>query len=260
MQRKTVYYNDPINDDFAGNHIEQKKIDESYPFGGRSLLWRFFAAIVYYVIAAPVVYLICRVFIGMSFKNVRAVKKLKSGYCLYINHTHYSDVYIPSILAWPKRAYIISSADAVSVKGFSWLTPMLGAVPIPTGISGMTKFVECIRDYCKAGSCLSIFPEAHIWPYYTGVRPLQKTSFRYPVAWDCPMVVAAVTYQKRRGLNAWRRSPRRTVYVSEPIFVNAELPKKEAQAELTKKAQAFMDEMTARYSTYSPIEYLPNQN
>lgn len=254
---KVVYYSDPINDDFAGNHIETKVIDDSYPFMSRSRLWKVASSALYYLIASPAIRFICHFIYSMRFKNKKNIRRLKGGYCIYGNHTHYSDVYLPPIVAWPKRAYTIANADAVSLRGFSWLTAMLGAIPIPTGIKGMPEFLTAIKTTCKGGGCIGIFPEAHIWPYYTGVRPLNKVSFRYPVNWDCPMVVMATTYQKHRGLLKWRKAPRRTVYISKPMYPNYELPPKDAQAELCARAQSYLEEMTARYSTYSYVTYLP---
>lgn len=251
---RVIYYSDPINDDFAGNKIKQKIIDDSYPYE-RSRLWRIASHLLYYCIAIPAVAFVCFVVHGFRFKNKKAIRKLKTGYCLYGNHTHNSDVFLPPLVAWPKRAYTISSADAVSLGCFSWVTPMLGAIPIPTGMKGMTKFLSAIKKRCEDGNCIGIFPEAHIWPFYTGIRPLQRISFRYPVSWDCPMVVMATTYQRRRLFGILIKKPRRTLYISEPMYPNPDLAQKEAQEELRARAQDFLERMSKEHSDYSYIRY-----
>ncbi|MDO4543000.1 MAG: 1-acyl-sn-glycerol-3-phosphate acyltransferase [Clostridia bacterium] len=255
---RVIYYSDPINDDFAGTAIKQKTIDASYPYK-RSRLWRAASFVAYYAIAMPIVAFICRFVLGIRVKNKKAIRKLKGGFCLYGNHTYQLDAFLPPIVAWPKRAYTIANADVAAVKGIAWLAEMLGAVPIPTGLSGMTSFLSAIRGYCDKGHCIGIFPEAHIWPYYTGIRPLQRVSFRYPVTWDCPMVVMTLTYQHRTGLNKWRKKPKRTLFISEPMYRNSALSQKEAQEDLRLRAQAFMDEM-AKYSTYEYIRYEYREN
>ncbi len=45
---------------------------------------------------------------------------------------------------------------------------------------------------------MTIFPEAHVWPYYTGIRPFGEAAFHYPVATGKPVYTMTVTYQRRR--------------------------------------------------------------
>ncbi|MDO4565496.1 MAG: 1-acyl-sn-glycerol-3-phosphate acyltransferase [Clostridia bacterium] len=256
---RVYYYSDPINDDFAGTKIKAKKVDGSYPYM-RGRVWRFFSALTYHVIAMPIVAFICRFVLGFRVKNKRAIRSIKGGFCLYGNHTHVLDAFLPPIVAWPKRAYTIASPDAVSVGWLTGLVQMLGAIPIPTERSGMIKFMTAIKKHCEDGSCIGIFPEAHVWPYYTGIRPLQGVSFRYPVSWDCPMVVMVTTYHHRSGLNRWRSQPKRVLHISDPMYRNPELSSKEAQEELRARAQAFMDEMSKKSDyEYARYVYVPKE-
>lgn len=39
MAKQTIYYSDPLQDDFAGNHIRGKVVDQNFPFLHRSRLW-----------------------------------------------------------------------------------------------------------------------------------------------------------------------------------------------------------------------------
>ena len=32
MAKRTIYYSDPLHDDFAGNHIRTQVVDQSFPF------------------------------------------------------------------------------------------------------------------------------------------------------------------------------------------------------------------------------------
>ena len=72
---------------------------------------------------------------------------------------------------------------------------MLGAIPIPGIKSAMKKFLETIEYRIKNGNSITIFPEAHIWPYYTKIRPFKAVSFKYPVQLNVPSFCVTNTYQ-----------------------------------------------------------------
>lgn len=67
-----------------------------------------------------------------------------------------------------------------------------------------------------------IYPEAHIWPFYTGIRPFPDTSFRYPVQQKLPVFCLTNTYQ-RRGKS---HIPQIVTYLDGPFYPDAELPAK----------------------------------
>ena len=49
MAKQTIYYSDPLQDDFAGNHIRGKVVDQNFPFLHRSRLWELGSFLVYYL-------------------------------------------------------------------------------------------------------------------------------------------------------------------------------------------------------------------
>lgn len=253
-QPRVCYYRGPIHDDFAGTNINTRVVDDTYPYE-RGAVWRVASWVLYYLIAYPIVYLICKLF-GFDFSAVKGARRLiKGGFCLYGNHTHFTDAFLPPIVAFPKRAYTVAGADAVSIGLFSGVPPLLGAVPIPTGLKGMSTFLGLIKKLCTAGCCIGIFPEAHIWPYYTGIRPLQPISFRYPVAWNVPAVAMVVTYHRHGGLLRFIKTPARKLHISEPMYPREDLSPREAQRELCQRVQDYMERTVKQYSTYEYISY-----
>ena len=257
-KKKIVYYDDPLNDDFAGTNINTQEIDKEFPFLPRFWLWRLGAWFLYYIIAIPIVFFYSLFIGGYRVRNQRVLRKLrKTGYFMYINHTHFTDAFIPALISFPKRAFVITGPDAVSIKKIRGLVQMLGAIPIPTAsVPAMNKFMQAVRQRADAGYCVGIFPEAHIWPYCNFIRPYKSTSFRYPAMWGKPVVSVCVTYQKNKGLLKWVKHPRRTIYVSEPFYTDASMSVKEAQKYLHEKAYAFMCETSERCSDYAYIEYI----
>ncbi|MBQ8322993.1 MAG: hypothetical protein IJX91_03390 [Clostridia bacterium] len=255
VPEKTVYYRDELNDDFAGTNIRRREVDERFTFVRKNPIWRCASFVLYYVVAMPLIWLYERVFLGAKFVNKRAVKKAKGKpYFLYGNHTGFIDAFTPNLISFPRRNDIVVAADTVSIKGLKNITQMLGALPVPTHRRGMKKFLEAIEYYGKRRN-ITVYPEAHIWPYYTGVRQFKDVSFAYPIRCGAPTFAFFTAYTRPKGLLAFLRKANVTVYVSDPIYPENGLTKKEAQKDLRNKVYAFMAEKSA-LSDYNVIEYI----
>lgn len=256
-EKRTIYYDDPLNDDFAGTNINTQNIGQEFPFLPASRLWRIVSWFLYYIIAIPIVFFYSLFIGGYRVRNQKALRKLrKTGYFMYLNHTHFTDAFLPALASFPKRSFVITGPDAVSIKKIRGLVQMLGAIPIPSSRPAMNAFLRAVQQRVEAGYCVGIFPEAHIWPYCSFIRPYKATSFRYPAMWEKPVVAVCVTYQKRKGLFAWVKHPRRTIYISEPFYPEPGMSVKDAQKYLHEKAYAFMKETSERYSDYIYVDYV----
>ena len=226
--KKTIYYSDEFNDDFANTDIDQKKLPPDYPYFPKSPVRRVLAFILYYIIAVPLVFLMQKV---VYHEKIVGRKKLKpyrkTGYFLYGNHTRTAgDAYSPALITFPKKAYIITSADSVSIRGIKRIVEDLGAIPIPNSLAGMKNFRNAIKEHSERNHVISVYPEAHIWPYFTDIRPFKDVSFRYPAETKKPVFCFTVTYRKQRLLNF----PKTTVYIDGPFFPNADKTPKQNQA------------------------------
>lgn len=87
-----------------------------------------------------------------------------------------------------------------------------------------------------------IYPEAHIWPYYTKIRPFKDSSFRYPVQYQCPVICFTNTYQKRKH----SKKPQIVTYVDGPFYPDAKLRGKEQKADLRNRVYEQMKERSSR--------------
>ena len=103
-----------------------------------------------------------------------------------------------------------------------------------------------------------IYPEAHIWPYYNGIRPFPDTAFAYPVREQVPAVGVVVVYRQRKLLRFL--PPCITVVVSDPFYPDSALPPRSARRALHQKVYTFMCDTAARRHSYAHIEYLPAQD
>lgn len=261
MQRavpeKTVYYTDPLHDDFAGTNICKTQVDETFPYAHKSPVWRFFAWIAYYVVAIPLVWFYTVVLLRVKFVNRKGLKKAGKPCFLYGNHTGVVDAFTPNLLSFPRRNKIVVSPDTVSIKGIKTFVQMLGAIPVPTKRSGMKPFLKAVETEIQTNN-VTVYPEAHIWPYYTGVRPFESTSFAYPVRCGAPVVAFFTAYTKPKGFLSCFRKANVTVYVSDPIYPDEGLTGKQAQINLREKVYAFLLEKSA-FSDYAVVEYVQRQ-
>ena len=255
IPEKTVYYQDEWNVDFAGTKIQPTVIDQHFRYHHKNPIWRFFAFLFYYCIAFPLIWIYERVFLRVKFVNKKALKKLQGKPCFfYGNHTGFIDAFTPNLLSFPRSNKILVSPDTVSIPCMKNIVQMLGAIPVPTHRNGFKNFLNAVERHHKKSN-ITIYPEAHIWPYYTGVRKFKSTSFAYPVKLHAPIVVFFTAYTKPKGLFSWFRKANVTVYVSEPIYPDESLSEKAAQNELCERAYAFMKEKSA-FSNYELISYV----
>ena len=59
----------------------------------------------------------------------------------------------------------------------------------------MKNFINAIETHLNRKHPITIYPEAHIWPYYTKIRPFRDVSFRYPIQYKKPTFCMTNTYQ-----------------------------------------------------------------
>ena len=260
MKKKTIYYHDELNDDFAGTNINQKPIDSSFDYiRDKNILWRISSFILYYIIAKPLVFLINKIWNGASIKNRKVLKSIKGkqGFFLYGNHTNVlSDAFQPSLTKYTKRFYIIVNPDCTSIPGIQNIVMMLGAIPLANTISSKKNFIKCIRARIAEGHCVTIYPEAHIWPFYTKLRDFPSETCHYPVKLNVPCFTMTTCYRKHRGLLSFIKRPKTTSYIDGPFYPDASLPPKEAAKKLSDEMKAVMRERLETYSTYDYIEYV----
>ncbi|MBE5732119.1 MAG: hypothetical protein E7353_03690 [Clostridiales bacterium] len=254
-KQKVIYYNDENNDDFAGTNIKTKQIDENYKYVHKNPIWRFFEFIVYYVIAIPLVWLFMRVILRVKFVNKKAVKAYKKQpYYMYGNHTGFIDAFTPNLISMPRKNMIVVGPDTVSIKGLRTIVKMLGALPTPGNIKSAKNFIKAMDETHKTRN-ITIYPEAHIWPYYTKVRNFPDTSFSYPAKSNAPCFAFFTAYTKPKGFLSFLRKANVTVYISEPIFADENLTVSEKKKQLRNKVYEFMQENT-KHSDYEVIKYV----
>jgi len=242
LHHRIVYYKDPLNDDFAGTDINQKKVDDNFVYVHENKLWRTLGTIFYYGIATPILFLMVKIKRHVKVKNRKVLKKVKNtGYFLYGNHTNIYDAFIPHVqVSKFKKTYIIANPDAVSIKGVKNLVMMLGALPTPSSPQSVKNFNAAIDKRINQKRVIVIYPEAHIWPFYRGLRPFFDISFQYPVRLNAPSIAMVTTYRKGKSKALPRRRPFIDITLSDPIYPNPELSQRENMKYIRDQIYDFM--------------------
>lgn len=174
---------------------------------------------------------------------------------MYGNHTHHMcDAVIPSLLTVPKDTYVIVHPNNVSMPYLGRVTPSMGALPLPDDMAAYRNFISAIKRRLREGCAVAVYPEAHIWPYYTGIRSFPDTSFSYPVKFGVPIFVFTNTYQKRGR----SKKPRVVTYIDGPFMPDRSLSPKEAAKKLRDEAYTAMCER-ARLSDFELIKYIKKE-
>ena len=178
MRKKVFYYKDELNDEFSGIKRKTILVDKNFKYLHKNLLYKFLTFMVYRIIVMPFAFLYLKIKFHIKIENKKVLKSSKNeSYFMYGNHTQIpGDGFIPNAINFPKHNAVVVNADNVSLPGTKNIMLMLGAVPIPNDFSGMKNFLDCISYNVKQNKSIVIYPEAHIWPYYTKIRDFKSDS------------------------------------------------------------------------------------
>ena len=250
-EKQIIYYQDELNDEFSRAKIIPKKIDENYRYLHRNLLWNFCSFVAQNILSMPIKVGYSKIKFHIKYVGKEKLKSYKKqGYFIYGNHTQaFADTFIPSIGMYPKRNYFIVNPENISMKGSGHIIEMLGAIPVPGNKQAMKNFLEAVETRIVKGYSITIYPEAHIWPYYTKIRPFKSVSFEYPVRLKTPVFCFTNTYQK---YGKKKNKIQIVSYIDGPFFADETLNTKEAKQKLRDEVYHCMVER----SMNSNVEYI----
>lgn len=255
METKTIYYKDELNDEFSTAKITPRYIGEKYKYK-RGVIWNMCSYVIQNVLSMPIKIIYAKFKFRHTFEGKAKLKPFKKmGYFIYANHTQpFADTFIPSLANYPKRNFFIVNPENISIKPFGGLIEMLGAIPVPGNKTAMKNFRAIIRKRIENNNSISIYPEAHIWPYYTKIRPFKSVSFSYPIQLDKPVFSITNTYQKR-GKNKVKI----VSYVDGPFWADRNLEYKDQKQDLRDRVYNKMVERS-KNSNIEVIKYIKASN
>ncbi len=252
---KKIYYRDELNDDF--NEIDGVKkrpeIKDNYHYVHYNIFRRLLDGFVYYGFAKPLLFFVS-LFSGIRYKNKKNLKVLHGkGAFIYSNHVGISDVFkFQSFVFW-KKVNIIGYSDTTAIPVANVIVKAFGYLPISMKASNL----KGLRDGCeffvhKRKEFVLIYPEAHIWPYYTKIRPFKNVSFVYPAESMSPVVPAVTTFRK-----VWySKKPKQTIIFGRVIFPQEGLTVNENRDYLRDECYKEMVRIASSVEQYEYIEYI----
>lgn len=256
MNHSIIYYSDELNDEFAFDTIQPRKIGKDYIYVYHSIFKSFTRFFWYRIIALPPAKLYLKLHFHHKIVNRALFKQLRNtAFFMYGNHTHnMCDALIPTLISFPASVYVIVNPNNISMPVLGKITPSLGAIPLPDDRDSTKNFMDCIAERVKQKKCIAIYPEAHIWPFYTKIRPFQSTSFRYPVEYNAPCVCFTNVYRKRK----FSKVPQIVTYIDGPFYPDKTLSGREQREDLRNKAFAAMTER-AKMNNVELIKYVKKE-
>ena len=248
MKNKKVLYYDSLNDDFFDDN-KKHRLSDDYVWIRRDLRSKFLSWLIY-TLAIIFSNVYCRLFLHIKIVGAKVLRRQKGGFFLYGNHTQpVGDVFDPALACFPKRIYTVVGAANMDLKFIGKILPYLGALPIPETLSGMKEFQRAIEYRINTGHPIVIYPEAHVWEYYTGIRPFSAVSFKYPIKLNAPVFCMTCTYQKRR----FGKRPKMTVYIDGPFNVCGDTAKQKSENLCATVHKCMSDR--SKMSNFEYIEY-----
>lgn len=255
-KKERVFYYESEEDDPIKTDEQEKKVEvglpENYQFIPKNIFVRLYSSILFYVFKTFGQYYE-RVYWGAKFYGREKLKESKGkGYVIYANHTNpFHDVFGPAIAA-NRRIFTIISPVNLKVPGIGKLLPYLGGLPLGKTKTEKAAFNDAVDKRLAQKKCLVIYPEAHVWPYYTKIRkfPAGDRSFKYATRNNVPIFTMTTTYHKAKN----RARPRIEVYLDGPFYPDENLSEAENRAELSQKAYDSMVKWSKKNS-YEYFEY-----
>ncbi len=254
---RIVYYTDELRDEFSTAVIKPRPIDENYDYGGRTFLWKAKRFFLHRIVAQPMALVYLKTAFAHCIKNRSVLKKYRKGpMFVYGNHTNvFADPLVPTFASFPQQAFVIVHPNNVSMPVWGKIMPYLGALPLPDNLSAMKNFISTIKYHVDHNKSIYIYPEAHIWPFYTKIRPFTDVSFKYPVDYGCPVFCFTNVYKKRR----FSRNPKMITYIDGPFFADESLAPKERRRKLRDEVYGAMCERS-RLNEVELVKYIKKES
>ncbi len=251
---REVRYYSSFTDDFEKSANQNFKLPKDYKWVRTDIISKFLSGLIY---GLAVIFggAYCRLFLHMKITGRKNIKNMKGDFFVFGNHTQpVGDVFIPALCVLPKRIYTVVSTANYGIPIISKILPFLGALPVVDSLHGMKELNKAMEQRLKKGHPIVIYPEAHVWEYYTDIRPFSDTSFKFPVKFDKSSFAMTVTYRRAKHF----KRPIMEVFIDGPFYPQGDTAK-EKTSNLHAQVYAAMQERS-KNSDFAYIEYKTTDN
>lgn len=249
-KKKSIRYYDSFATEFEAPVHAGEDFYLKYNYQNNGFFYKALAFVMRYVIAPLPAFFCSRILMRERVVGKKKLK-LKGGFIMYGNHTEpVMDAVTPHTLVFPRRAKTVVSPDNFALPVLGGIIGFLGALPTPCDIKTAREFNGAIGAALKQGQAVVVFPEAHVWQGYTGIRPMDKSAFSFPDKFSVPAFTATRVYKKSRIFKF-----KRIIYIDGPYYADKSLPLPKAQLKLEKEVAAVM-RLRAELSDFKMFDYV----
>ena len=253
---RIIYWKDEINDDFDEVGLSRPSVPEGYKYKRTNPFNTLISGIFYHGIVKPI-FFVYLFFKGIRVKGKGNLNKIRGqGAFIYSNHVALSDVfkYQAYVFFARRRVNIIGYPDTLSMPIVRNLARALGYLPLPLpgDIKNMVALMDAMKYYIEKKQFILIYPEAHIWPYYTKVRNFHSGSFNYPAKLEAPVLPIVTTWRKSKLC----KKPKQTLYILDPIFPDPNKTTAENKQYLYEETLKAMQKCADEVEQYEYIKYI----
>ncbi len=253
IKRQTFYYKDELNDDFATTVKTTNPLPKTYKYVNKSIIFRVISFVLYYLIVKPLAYIYVKIKFHHRIIGKKKLKGIPGGFIIYGNHTTLvGDAFIPNILTYKQRNYIITGEQASSLHAILPLMKALGNIPLGQTRSQSLHMAKCVKTRLSEGACITVYPEARVWPYYTGIRPFGDESFMLAASNRAPVIAMTTCFAKKRI----GKKPKIITVIEGPFYPKEDMCAKDNAKYLHGLVYEAMTKSANTYSTYSYHTYI----
>ncbi|MGZ7886827.1 lysophospholipid acyltransferase family protein [Lactobacillus crispatus] len=249
---KRIYYYQKTIDDVVDSHDQNFSLPDNYVILPNSLGARIWSTTARHL-ACAFGWVVFRFFDHVKVVGQEKLKQVNGGYFIYGNHTRPMGDVFTSLTIFPiKNFYAIANQANWGIPFIGKYLVRYGGLPVGKNMKQSLKLIKAIQTVIKdkKGEIL-IYPEAHVWPYYTKIRPFDATSMHFPVKLNAPSFVMTKTYHKK-----WlSKRPSAVIYIDGPFYPDTNLSRKEAQNKLHDEIWQVMKQR-AKNSDYEYCQYI----
>lgn len=254
MKKKKTYYYQTFSDDFISSGNQDYRLPENYKWAHSSKSWSM-ASILITGIADVVAWIYFHLITRSKLVAAEKIRNYQGqGFFVYGNHTQTQGDALIAFRLLPRRwVNIIATPANLGNPIVGHLLPFAGILPIPATLHQLKKFTRAVDQQAQNGHAVFIYPEAHVWPFYTKIRPFSRSAFHYPVNTGLASFCLTTTYHARR----WSKKPKIIVYVDGPFYPRKGLTRKQQEIDLHRQISDCMEKRSqlndAEYIHYEKV-------
>ena len=203
---------------------------------GQKLILQGFRCFFYYVVAVPILAILCRVVFGLEIRGREHLSSLK-GAVLICNHVHYLDSAMVAVAAWGRHVTFATLDQNFKLPIVGWLLKQFGCIPVGTSLKGTKLFLEQSEQLLREEKLVGIFPEGNLQEYHSSLQKFQRGAFLLAAKTEVPVVPMTITQRPVQWYRKFcHRKPFLTLQIGAPLIAPEGMGERERAQFLQEKA------------------------